>query len=844
MTLLYSCKLDSSELLDSNKALIYTSILLPKESVNQPFFVDLRFKNTPIICYSEILSHWHCQSVSWLKLTFWLTQSLPKCAGIADLTLNIFAAAPSTATCEQTKLEENVDFNAVAQDDSLKLDIICKNDRVNGSWLVADSQGLQPQIQSLTQENKKLITTNDELFGQQITTKAVLKFNDSRILNFEAQYLVCPTALAIVGRVKIHNPAAAIHKAGKWDLGDDSSINISNLKLQLTFPLMEKMHIEIEGNNQKTLQLGDRYALTQISSGGDNWQSPVHVDANNTLPFAVCGYTENYGGKVSSSPRRASPKIVIENAQTQINVELQEFWQRFPSQIELENNVLTLDFLPQLEYCHELQGGESTTHEFTLDFSSATKSFIKTHVLAASNRLTARSSLGFSINNPKNLDELSFNALYGPNNFFIKRELVDEFGWRNFGELYADHETASYAGQNTFVSHYNNQYDPIFGFLKQYLVDGDKHWFELANDLAKHVKDIDIYQTSADKAEYNGGLFWHTDHYLEAHTSTHRSYSKYQDSNAYQDHAGGGGPGGQHCYTSGLKLHYLLTGELSSKQAVLTLSSWISNVYEGSNTCLELLLAFKNRHSAGTKNHFTGQYPLDRGTANYIIALLDSFELSQSRAYLARVEHIITNTVHPNENISLRNLHDVEGTWFYTVFLQAVYAFLRVKQELNEFDETFYYARDSLLNFADWMVVNEAPYLDNPDILEYPNDTWTAQDLRKANIFAAAAYYTCSNQQVYLDKAVFFENEVATRLKNSKTKTYTRIMVLILQNCGVVDYFKSLTKPTELRPYKQAWPKADYEDRNLLVNFIKLLGRRLWQLSIKNEISWLKKRLK
>ncbi|MFQ3198184.1 MAG: hypothetical protein ACI81A_001905 [Paraglaciecola sp.] len=41
--------------------------------------------------------------------------------------------------------------------------------------------------------------------------------------------------------------------------------------------------------------------------------------------------------------------------------------------------------------------------------------------------------------------------------------------------------------------------------------------------------------------EYNGGLFWHTDHYLQAFTSSHRSYSKSQASDAYQDHAGGGG---------------------------------------------------------------------------------------------------------------------------------------------------------------------------------------------------------------------------------------------------------------------------------------------------------------
>jgi hypothetical protein len=844
MTLLYSCKLDSSELLGLNKAIVNTSILLTQQLVKEPFLVELKVNNTPIICYSEILSYWHCQSVKWLKLTFWLTDSLEQDSESADLTVNIIAKTLLDAPTRPPAFVGNEDCQLAFNDDNLDLSITGLNDKVHGRWVLTDIQQEQMQIESVYQHTKALVTTQNELFANQITTEAVLKLSNNRILNFKAQYLVCPTSPVIVAWVKIHNPAAAIHKEGKWDLGDESSINISELGLKLTFPSLQEIDIEIDENNRKKLQLGDCYKLTQVSSGGECWQSPVHLNADNTLPFTVRGYAESYNDKVSTLPRRASPKILIKNGENQVNVELKEFWQRFPSQISLEKDELTLGFLPQLEYFHELQGGESTTHEFTLDFAPASKAFNNIYLLSASNMQTARSSLSFANNNPKNLDKVRFDALKGPNNFFIKRELVDEYGWRNFGELYADHETAGYEGQNTFVSHYNNQYDPIWGFLKQYLVDGNQQWFELANDLAKHVKDIDIYHTNADKAEYNGGLFWHTDHYLQAHTSTHRSYSKYQDSNAYQDHAGGGGPGGQHCYTTGLKLHYLLTGDVSSKQAVLTLSSWISKVYEGSNTCLEILLAFKNRHISGTKNHFTGQYPLDRGTANYIIALLDSFELSQSRAYLDRVEHIITNTVHPNENISLRGLQDVEGTWFYTVFLQAVYAFLRVKQELNELDETFYYCRDSLLNFADWMVENEKPYLDNPDILEYPNDTWTAQDLRKANVLAAASYYAPSNHQIYLDKALFFENEVANRLNSSETKTYTRIIVLILQNCGVVDYFRNLTKPANLKPYKLQWSKAEYEDRNLLVDILKLLTKRLFQLSIKNEIDWLKKRLK
>ena len=39
----------------------------------------------------------------------------------------------------------------------------------------------------------------------------------------------------------------------------------------------------------------------------------------------------------------------------------------------------------------------------------------------------------------------------------------------------------------------------IHGALIQYLRTGDGKWFQLADDLARHVIDVDIYHTSADE---------------------------------------------------------------------------------------------------------------------------------------------------------------------------------------------------------------------------------------------------------------------------------------------------------------------------------------------------------
>src|SRR4030095_7664754 len=65
------------------------------------------------------------------------------------------------------------------------------------------------------------------------------------------------------------------------------------------------------------------------------------------------------------------------------------------------------------------------------------------------------------------------NVVDGPHAFLRKRETIDEYGWRNFGDLYADHEAVGHRGATPLISHYNNQYDFIHGALVHYLRSGD-----------------------------------------------------------------------------------------------------------------------------------------------------------------------------------------------------------------------------------------------------------------------------------------------------------------------------------------------------------------------------------
>lgn len=40
--------------------------------------------------------------------------------------------------------------------------------------------------------------------------------------------------------------------------------------------------------------------------------------------------------------------------------------------------------------------------------------------------------------------------------FFVKCEVIDEFGWWYFGDLYVDYEIVGYSGDMLFMLYYNN----------------------------------------------------------------------------------------------------------------------------------------------------------------------------------------------------------------------------------------------------------------------------------------------------------------------------------------------------------------------------------------------------
>ena len=587
----------------------------------------------------------------------------------------------------------------------------------------------------------------------------------------------------------LHNPCAARHPGGFWDLGDEGSI----LFRELAFTLKD---VNFEGGkilcrtapDAAPLTVGDDrvFHLYQESSGGENWRSANHRNREGRVPFHRRGYVAEAGGRELCSGLRATPHLWCGAEEIGIAVAVPRFWQEFPKALDVDAGCITLALFPgTYPDLHELQGGEQKTHAFYVDFAAHADDLLwaLSPLQALATQEVYRTSGVFG-DLPG--DEDLVDQFITAEAIRHKREGADEYGWRNFGDIHADHEAVFQQGDEGFVSHYNNQYDFCAGAYRKSFVTGSPEWGNLAADLARHVLDIDIYHTARDREEYNGGLFWHTDHYVHGGLSTHRSFSREQlagkDPRLY-----GGGPGAEHCYTTGLLLHYFHTGNDDYREAVIALAEWELLALNGPQTVLAAMkrgLGYvKLWRALRTERRLFPRYPLTRGTGNAISACVDAFEAGGGRRYLDEAERLIRSAIHPDDDIGRRDLLNAEVAWSYTVFLVSVVKFLDKKLELDEQDDGFFHARESLLSYARWMMDNEYPYLDKPEILEYPNETWATQDLRKSVIFYHAARFSPSEKcDSFLGKSRYFFQVASEQLGLHETNRFARPVTLMLQN--------------------------------------------------------------
>ncbi|HVK98675.1 MAG TPA: hypothetical protein VM553_02640 [Dongiaceae bacterium] len=805
----------------------------------------------PLPADIQATAHWADGSVRWCLLDF--SASIPA-LGVKTLHLVVVGSVAAPVSPLVQVQEENGAL--IVNTGASRFRLV--TNRLGLGVLTSGSAGIDlqpPQLITSNGETCQMQVEKTEFSSRQAQARLTVSQNgffktatDELFCRFESRFQFFANSTRVHWQFKLHNPRAAQHPGGLWDLGDPGSVFFRQLSACLQLPSDNPVQFQLEpGQDWISAESGAQ--LFQASSGGEHWNSRNHVNQQGhvTLPFR--GYQFKNGSQEVAG-ERASP-LLFSAAGCSIYTE--HFWQNFPKAIVANTDSIDLQLFPQqANDAFELQGGEQKTHQIQFDFSTHRDALSGAHApltpTLTPDYVASTGCIQHFSAQREPLDEFIATGLDAQRGFLAKREIIDEYGWRHFGDIFADHESLYLKNGELFISHYNNQYDPLYGFIRQFLHTGNSVWMEMANDLAQHVTDIDIYHTKEDRAEYNGGLFWHTDHYVDAFTASHRTYSRQQKPNGV-DVTGGGGPGGQHCYSHGLLLHYFLTGAESSRKAVLELAHWIGHIYDGTGTLVEQLLRVKSQalpriKAAGGGDVLNHRYPLDRGVGNYINAVLDSFAITADPAWLQQAERIIRGTVHPQDRIADREFNDIERTWFHTVFFQAVIRFLTVKQQQNQTDDAGYrYALDTVLHYAQWIADNDTPYLQHADKLDYPNDTWTAQDIRKANIlyFASAHAPQQIRRQQLRARADYFYQYVCQQLFTSDTRHFSRILAILMQNHGPHAYdYSPLVQPNTVTK-AVAQNDSPYVSRGILARqaIVETL-QALARLSLKKELNWLR----
>jgi hypothetical protein len=582
--------------------------------------------------------------------------------------------------------------------------------------------------------------------------------------------------------LSVTNPRAASHPGGQWDLGDPGSVLLRDLSVVFSRRVASSDVSASLDRAERLVAAGSVFGLYQDSSGGERWRHANHVNRDGVVATAFQGYRA-WRDAGERSGLRASPVVSSGAGDERLTVAMRHFWETFPKAVEADSERMVLGVLPRhASDAHELQGGERMSATFAVCFGPDTvsaeplfwiRSPLHVHADPESYRragMCASVSRGSRASHER-YDQLVGVAIGGQDSFRHRREIIDEYGWRNFGEIYADHESVGKA--EPLVSHYNNQYDAIGGLATRFLQTGDHRWWTLADELAAHVTAIDLYHTHDDRAAYNGGYFWHTQHYQPAQTASHRAYSKLAT-------GWGGGPSNEHNYTSGLMLHYFLTGSESSRAAVLQLGDWVLDMDDGAKSRFRWIDRRDTGLASGTRSmDFHGP---GRGAGNSINALLDAHRLTGEPRYLEKADRLIARCVHPDDDPATIDPLDAENRWSYTVFLQTLGKYLEHRADRDLVDERFAYARAVLLRWARWMCVTERPYLDRPERLEYPTETWAAQDLRKAAVFEFAARHTQDEGDYasFLARADGFVDYVMATLAAMPTSRLARPVVLLL----------------------------------------------------------------
>jgi hypothetical protein len=762
----------------------------------------------PVPTQCRALATWPDRSIRWLLVDACLDSPAHSTQRLA---LRSDAAAPAIAGIEIQESAERIRIETGRATFEVP--------RASGSAIAAamvdgtsclDAHGLTVRAAArrgagLTVRFAQSVVEERGALRSSIVRSGVIESGGREFARLSLRLVFARNSAAVRIECEVWNPRAARHIGGLWDLGDPGSVHLRDLSLELR-PAQPANRLEwqAEPSEWQSARAGS-WLLYQDSSGGERWNSPNHVDANGRLTVSFRGFrVQGEGGAELAVGERATPAVRISGPAGSICASVEKFWQNFPKALRWHEGALSVGLFPaECSAGFELQGGEKKRHTVLLEFGTgAPRGPTALHAplaVAVDPRETGSSgAIGHLLpaGEDGNANYLRYvgTLLDGEHSVAAKRELIDEYGWRNFGDLYADHEAVNHRGAEPFVSHYNNQYDFVHGAALHFLRTGEQRWRELMTDAARHLIDIDIYHTREDKAGSSGGLFWHTDHYQPAATCTHRTYSRRNARGPY-----GGGPSNEHDYSSGLLQYYYLSGDPEAASAILELADWVMAMDDGSRTLLGAIDDGPTGLASRTRDadfHKPG-----RGAGNSINTLLDAHAVSRQRHYLQFAEGLIQRVIHPHDDVASLGLDAPETRWSYLVFLQVLGKYLDQKLEWGETDYLFWYARAGQLRNARWMLEHEHPNRDVLHKVELPTETWPAHDVRKCHVFHLAARFAPAPERAaFSDQAAYYFERCLADLLSFATAYLTRPQVILCVHGVVHGYYRRDPRHAQLPP--------------------------------------------
>lgn len=389
-------------------------------------------------------------------------------------------------------------------------------------------------------------------------------------------------------------PAPGMH----WVLGRPGNETFKDMSLAAGLLFDGPIQMSVGDGSRDIL---DRVVLTgeggiyQESSGGENWFNRVHMNAEYRIPMRFRGARAFLDGVDAYSVDRPDAWLHVADRRYGLAVAVRHFWQNFPKALTATPSGDVRIALWPREYpsLHELQAGEIKTHETAFFFhagpqgSNRNENRVATVMGAFHHPLVVRApaehylSSGFFDDvlphDPRafpDFERLQQAAVFEETNLLTDRDKADEYGWRNFGDTWADNEADRTGGPHQgrdVVSHFNLEYDFGYGMLLQSLrtlgsaPELSGRWWELAETALKHEADIDVFHSMDDplnRGVYNGGKFTHTAHGVEAALSTHRGSPRLTWFGSLRWPWGqGSSPESGHFNNRGQKAYYYLSGD-------------------------------------------------------------------------------------------------------------------------------------------------------------------------------------------------------------------------------------------------------------------------------------------